>query len=676
MNRIPSQIGNYILEHEIGRGATSEVWLARHAHLEQRQVAIKLLMAQDRETVQRFSREASMLSHLRHPHIVQVYDYGYYAPFYCTIMQYVHGGALRHVLEKQTSLQPQDALAIFKQIADALDFAHSHDVIHRDVSPGNILIDQVTGCAYLTDFGIARSPQGSITVASAIMGTPGYWSPEHAQSAAAVTHLSDIYSLGVIFYVMLSGALPWKEIPDLPERNFSPILPLKERGVTNLPSEVDRLFQTMLAEDPAKRFPSAQTAVAEFERVFTRHFVTTQRIVPLPDATTPADHQPDQFQAKGIEPDTIEAVLGPDLVRAPIIAAHKRAEELCRPAIVANLLNTWSTRGRLRKRMLGRLAYLHKISSRNIYFYTLQVLYERRDAPQDLEDPDYDAQELPIEPERDYRQVRLPPPQDFANEPGSLMAVPGSMRVVRCGDCDGRGATVCRTCKGKGRVRTLRPIEVSAPSAPQADPSQTASPGALGRVLSGTPLAGMASTQPVEEVLVPCADCEGRGKFHCERCDGVGRLVQQKAFHWQRKALTLESQDDVPDLNEHWLHSACESTEIYRERSDNGFRPEWSQVGALKELMQEAEASTNADTQIIQSEVAIWFIPISDIVFDLGQPDKKTGEKILYKLSIYGFEHTIPSDWRFLNWERVIFLCVTGFLAVLVLVFGFFAFTA
>lgn len=673
MSNLPQRVGNYVLEREIGRGATSEVWLARHAHLEQRQVAIKILMNQDRETIQRFAREASLASRLVHPNIVQVYDYGYYHPFHCTVMQYVHGGSLRQILDKQHRLELQDALSIFKQIAMALDYAHSLDIIHRDISPGNVLVEQATGRAFLTDFGIARAPSQTITVDSSIMGTPGYWSPEHAHSATAVTHLSDIYSLGVVLYVMLSGDLPWQEAPGLPDRSFGPLLPLKQRGVHNLPGDVDRIFQTMLAIDPVKRFPSAQAAVDELERILARHHVATQIVTPLPaQAGNGEGTTTYQYQADGVAQNAIETVLGPDLIRAPIAAAHQRADELRDPAVVARLLNDWSQQGRLRRAFLGRMARLHKVSSRNVYFYRLQVLYEQRGQSQSLEEPDYEAKPIPLEPELDRWQVKLPPAQTFEDDPGGQVVLPGSARVVSCKVCNGKGKTICPRCKGKLRIPENRKLD---PAPTGASDLVTEQGNVVATVSSATSASGAAKAAHTEHVLVPCPDCEGRGGFTCECCAGVGRLMQRQAFLWQRQATVFESNDDLPNLDERWLSRTCAPHEIYSERSDNGCRPEWSQAPVLSELVQQAVNTTDADTRIVLSQLTVSLIPVTDIVFDLGQDDGDQDEEGLYRLSIYGFENVIPPDWRFLNWERVIFVCATAFLFVVVGILGYFAFT-
>src|SRR6266540_6152204 len=286
MSNVPQRIGNYQLERQIGRGGMSEVWLGRHRSLDNRLVAVKLLLPQDTEWIARFAREAAITSRLRHEHIIQIFDHGHQPPYHYTIMEYVVGGALRNLIRPRQPLPLDLTLRIVHAAGAALDYAHAHGVIHRDVSPGNILIEQENGRVLLTDFGIAReSGRVGMTTISKVMGTPGYLSPEHASSATSVTHLSDIYGLGVVLYEMLSGALPWEHNPGMPDSSGGPFtapLPLKSRGVHGLPPDVDRVLQTMLANDPAKRYPSARAAIAELDQVLDRHTGPTQ-VIGAPD---------------------------------------------------------------------------------------------------------------------------------------------------------------------------------------------------------------------------------------------------------------------------------------------------------------------------------------------------------------------------------------------------------
>lgn len=659
---VPAQIGNYKLEREIGRGASSEVWLARHVRLTGHLVAVKVLMSQDQEAIRRFEREAAIAARLHHPHIAQLFDYGYAQPFFYTVMEYVDGGSLRQILERRRRLPLAEALTIFRQVADALDYAHSLSVVHRDVSPGNILIAQKSGRALLTDFGIARDGGAPITVARSIMGTPGYFSPEHALSATSVTHLSDLFSLGVVLYEMLAGELPWPEPPGLPEAPpFGPPIPLKERGVEGIPGDVDRVLQTMLSIDPTHRFPSARAAVDELDRIFQRHEIATQIVM----AGAPATSVPVQFQAGGVEPNAVESVLGPDLVRAPIDRAHRRADELRNPAVVAALLDAWAAQDRLRRRpLLGRLARLHKVTSRNVYFYRLRVLYERRSPPEIQEEPDHKAQVFPLEPELERWAVPLPPAKQFVDEPGGLVGIPGSTRVATCKNCGGRGTTVCTRCGGRQRIYVPRAEAEPAPAVASTTRARSGSTQLAAPSSGGARTATATANSQPDKVLVPCPACDGRGGVNCERCTGIGRLVQREMFRWSRQAVVLQTQDDLPALDEGWLARNCAAEVIYTQRHTGGLRPEWPLITGLAPLLDEVKATLDDNTRIAMSELTVSFIPVTDIVFDLGKP----GEGGLYKLTIYGFENRIPPDWRFFNWERVSFICVILFLLVIIAV--------
>ena len=205
--------GQYEIEGEIGRGGMSVVYRARDRRLN-RTVAIKVLppeLAHDSAIRTRFTREAQMSAQLAHPHIVPIYDVGENEGLAYFVMAFVNGGNLAALLTREPRQPIEETRRLLCEIADALAYAHLRGVIHRDIKPDNILLDESSGRVMVTDFGIARAIEVStrLTMTGIAVGTPAYMSPEQAVGDREIDGRSDVYSLGVIGYQMLSGRLPF-----------------------------------------------------------------------------------------------------------------------------------------------------------------------------------------------------------------------------------------------------------------------------------------------------------------------------------------------------------------------------------------------------------------------------------------------------------------------------------
>src|ERR671919_177242 len=203
--------GRYRLEAQIGAGGMSTVYRAFDAVLERR-VAIKLMhreIATDSDQLERFRREARAVAQLSHPHIVGVIDAGEYEGRPYIVFEYVEGETLKERIRRMGRLPMDEAIAYAIEIARALGCAHSHHIVHRDVKPQNVLIDE-EGSAKVTDFGIARTlDQEGLTADGRVLGTTDYVSPEQALGHA-VTGQSDLYSLGIVLFEMLTGQVPFR----------------------------------------------------------------------------------------------------------------------------------------------------------------------------------------------------------------------------------------------------------------------------------------------------------------------------------------------------------------------------------------------------------------------------------------------------------------------------------
>jgi serine/threonine-protein kinase len=260
----PTEIGGrYRLDRRLGAGGMSTVFLAIDTVLE-RQVAVKLLaehLADDEVFVMRFRHEALAAARLQHPNIVQVFDSGQDegSHRHYIVMEYVDGPSCSDLLREHGQLGIEDTVRIVVEACHGLDYAHRAGVVHRDVKPGNLLISNETGAVKLADFGIAKAAeQTRVTQVGSVLGTAAYLSPEQAQGKEAGP-ASDIYSLGVCAYQLLTGRLPY-EYSSLTElalkqqnEGFEPIRDFRRE----VPPELDRAIQLTLSRDPEARYGSA-----------------------------------------------------------------------------------------------------------------------------------------------------------------------------------------------------------------------------------------------------------------------------------------------------------------------------------------------------------------------------------------------------------------------------------
>ena len=251
------------VERLLGRGGMGAVYLARETALD-RQVAIKVLPPERADTAgsrERFRREARTAARLTHPNVVPLHTFGDAQGVMYLVMGYVRGESLALRLRREGRLPLMATLRVLGEIADALDYAHRQGVVHRDVKPDNVLMEDETGRALLTDFGVAKAGVAghTLTATGAILGTPHYMSPEQASGRQDVDGRSDIYSLGVMAYAMLSGRLPFEgdTLGDVLVQRLTkeapPLAPLAQ----GVPDAVTTAVMRCLARDPDARWPDA-----------------------------------------------------------------------------------------------------------------------------------------------------------------------------------------------------------------------------------------------------------------------------------------------------------------------------------------------------------------------------------------------------------------------------------
>ncbi|MCB9452351.1 MAG: protein kinase [Anaerolineaceae bacterium] len=261
-------IGPYQIINQLGQGGMATVYKAYHARLD-RYVAIKVMhkaFKDDSNFQARFQREAQIVARLEHANIVTVYDYNEYDGEPYLVMKYVEGKTLKRILnEGAPSLR--EVLHIVSSVGDALDYAHQHGVLHRDVKPSNIIVD-ANDSVYLTDFGLARiAGAGESTMSQdMILGTPQYISPEQAKGLGNVDSRTDIYSFGIVLYELVVGRVPFNA--DTPfavvHDHIYSRLPLPSAANPEIPPEVERVLLKALAKNPDDRYSSAKEMADAF----------------------------------------------------------------------------------------------------------------------------------------------------------------------------------------------------------------------------------------------------------------------------------------------------------------------------------------------------------------------------------------------------------------------------
>jgi serine/threonine protein kinase len=254
---VGKEFGRYLVDRELGAGAMGTVYRGRHRETGAK-VAIKIVapgLSSNDAATSRFKREISILKQLDHPNIVRLINSGKYrgTPFY--IMEYVSGESLDHVIERRNRITWEELIPLGQQLCAGLQYAHDKGIIHRDLKPSNLMVLK-DGTVKLTDFGIAKDTDvTALTAANATVGTASYMSPEQCRGVKDLTHKSDLYSMGVMFFELLTGRKPFQaeSIMDMFTQHLTGTFERPSRLVLDIPIWLDTLICQLLEKDPEKR---------------------------------------------------------------------------------------------------------------------------------------------------------------------------------------------------------------------------------------------------------------------------------------------------------------------------------------------------------------------------------------------------------------------------------------
>ncbi|MGW5673775.1 serine/threonine-protein kinase [Streptomyces sp. NPDC003860] len=296
------RIAGYRIDEEVGRGGMAVVYRARDLRLD-RTVALKLLapeLARNDTFRKRFTHESRVAAAIDHPHIVPVFEAGEAEGLLYIAMRYVPGQDLRALLNREGPLPFPKAMRIAAQVASALDAAHDHDLVHRDVKPGNVLVAEGTDSehpehAYLTDFGLTKKSLSltGFTTVGQFVGTLDYVAPEQI-SGRPVDGRCDVYGFGCVVYEILAGAPPFQRDDDMAllwAHQFDPPPPLTARR-PDLPGAVDAVVARALAKSPDDRYDTCGRFVSALRAAASRGDRAPSRVVPLRAEPAHPDHPP------------------------------------------------------------------------------------------------------------------------------------------------------------------------------------------------------------------------------------------------------------------------------------------------------------------------------------------------------------------------------------------------
>jgi len=561
-------------------------------------------------------RLAAQLGHkVSHPGILPVIVAGRDTTYGDYMVTPDTGGRPLDELLANGALDVVVAVRIFSQVALVVDALHDQHIIHRDIQPAAILVSDDFS-VQVTNLGFAACDASRDLVdfddrdlASA------YYPPALRLGHTDAQPSDDLFAMGVLLHHMVMGGVT----PELPLPALAPSNPVNDA--------IDRIIKRLMSTTESVRYSSAAQAVQALRQVVPGAAVSVagerQPVLPLPSS-----EQWDPM-AEWLE-NPLEILMADALDADYLRRSQTRADALHRVDAIRRLLERWARQGWFRRIMFSQFMVPRHILSSNFYLYEMRVHYEKRTEPKVVQQIHRAGHIVPQVAVADVWDVDVAAPERFIDVPTVTMKVPGSQQVVQCEECSGSGKHICGTCSGRGTVDKKNKTQ-------NADGS-------------------------VEEVVqnAECRTCRGYGKVQCHACEGLGNILEEQTFQWSRYGKQFFNEDDDTGLHKPTLNT---QSQLVYHKSVDIHDPQWMQVFALRELVEDTIREENTHVRAIAAELIIKATPVTEVDYELN--------KRQHTLSIMGFNNIVRGDWSLYDVERILLYATVAILVIAVVVMVF-----
>ncbi|MFM7678466.1 MAG: protein kinase domain-containing protein [Roseiflexaceae bacterium] len=607
-------LASFTLEHAVRVDDLAVCYRATHGGTD-RPLLVSILRRGDPLSLARFRLAAQLGHKVSHPGILPVIVAGRDTTYGDYMVTPDTGGRPLDELLANGALDAVVAVRIFSQVALVVDALHDQHIIHRDIQPAAILVSDDFS-VHVTNLGFAACDASRDLVdfddrdlASA------YYPPALRLGRTDAQPSDDLFAMGVLLHHMVMGGVT----PELPLPALAPSNPINDA--------IDRIIKRLMSTTESVRYSSAAQAVQALRQVVPGAAVSVagerQPVLPL---TSSEQWDP---MAEWLE-NPLEILMADALDADYLRRSQTRADALHRVDAVRRLLERWARQGWFRRIMFSQFMVPRHILSSNFYLYEMRVHYEKRTEPKVVQQIHRAGHIVPQVAVADVWDVDVAAPERFIDVPTVTMKVPGSQQVVQCEECSGSGKHICGTCSGRGSVDKKNKTQ-------NADGS-------------------------VEEVVqnAECRTCRGYGKVQCHACEGLGNILEEQTFQWSRYGKQFFNEDDDTGLHKPTLNA---QSQLVYHKSVDIHDPQWMQVFALRELVEDTIREENSHVRAIAAELIIKATPVTEVDYELN--------KRQHTLSIMGFNNVVRGDWSLYDVERILLYATVAILVIAVVVMVF-----